>query len=203
MKMNKNLLLNLGLILVLLLAACAEAEDIVDDPAGIPNPASEYCEEQGGRSELRTNEDGSVTGYCVFEDGSECEEWAFYNGECEPGEEKPPVTGLIPEGAVPGNAFVNEASLSIAESFPVQIYITIAGDLPDPCHNLHVDIGEPDADNRINITVSSYKADSDMMCAQVLEPFDETITLPTEDLPDGSYTVLVNDEEIGSFNYPG
>jgi putative hemolysin len=201
--MKKKMLLSLGLIVVLLLAACAEAEDVIDEPAGIANPASQFCEEQGGRSELRTNEDGSVTGYCVFEDGSECEEWAFFRGECQPGEEQTPVTGPIPEGAVPGNAFVNEASLAIAESFPVQIYISIAGDLPDPCHSLHVDIGEPDTENRINITVSSYQADTEMMCIQVLEPFEETINLPTQDLPDGTYTIFVNGEEIGSFDFPG
>jgi len=198
-----KMLLSLGAILVLLLAACAGAEDIVDDPVGIPNPASEYCEAQGGRSELRTNEDGSVTGYCVFEDGSACEEWAFINGECQPGEDQAPVTGPIPAGALPGNAFVNETSLSIAESFPVQIFITITGDLPDPCHSLHIDIAEPDAENKINITVSSYKADTDLMCIQVLEPFKETINLPTQDLPDGSYTVFVNGEEVGSFDFPG
>ena len=201
--MHKGILLSLGLILMLLLAACAELEDIVDEPAGIPNPASQYCEEQGGKVDLRTNEDGSVTGFCIFEDGSECEEWAFFRGECQPGEDQTPLTGPIPEGAVSGNAFVNEASLAIAESFPVQIYITITGDLPDPCHRLHIDISEPDAENRINIKVSSYQPDSDLMCIQVLEPFEERINLPTEDLPDGSYSVFVNGEEIGTFNFPG
>jgi len=50
------------------------------------NPATEYCIEQGYEPEIRTNPDGSQTGYCVFPDGSECEEWAFYRGECQPPE---------------------------------------------------------------------------------------------------------------------
>jgi len=54
----------------------------------LPNPASVYCEEQGYESKIRTNPDGSQIGYCIFSDGSECEEWAFYRGECEEGEEK-------------------------------------------------------------------------------------------------------------------
>ncbi|MBN1138650.1 MAG: DUF333 domain-containing protein, partial [Anaerolineae bacterium] len=29
------------------------------------------------------------TGYCVFPDGTECEEWAFQRGECMPGTPKP------------------------------------------------------------------------------------------------------------------
>ena len=53
-------------------------------PAGIANPAATYCVEQGGTSEIRTAEDGSQSGVCVFPDGSECEEWAFFRGECTP-----------------------------------------------------------------------------------------------------------------------
>lgn len=53
-------------------------------PAGIANPASTYCAEQGGTSEIRTGEDGSQSGVCVFSDGSECDEWAFFRKECAP-----------------------------------------------------------------------------------------------------------------------
>ena len=53
-------------------------------PAGIANPASTYCVEQGGASEIRTAEDGSQYGVCSFPDGSECEEWAFFREECAP-----------------------------------------------------------------------------------------------------------------------
>lgn len=49
---------------------------------GLANPASVYCVENDGISEIRETEDGQ-TGYCIFADGSECEEWAFYRGECE------------------------------------------------------------------------------------------------------------------------
>jgi len=53
-------------------------------PVGMPNPASVYCEEQGGDLDIR-NEEGGQTGYCIFDDGSECEEWTFFRGECGPG----------------------------------------------------------------------------------------------------------------------
>ena len=52
--------------------------------AGLPNPASAYCEEQGYRLEIRTDEEGNQYGVCIFPDGSECDEWAFYRGECGP-----------------------------------------------------------------------------------------------------------------------
>jgi putative hemolysin len=54
--------------------------------AALPNPASVYCEEQGGRLEFRTATDGGQRGVCLFADGSECDEWAFYRGECGPEE---------------------------------------------------------------------------------------------------------------------
>jgi len=52
--------------------------------ANLPNPASVYCVEQGFKSEIRTATDGSQTGYCIFPDGSECDEWAYFRGECAP-----------------------------------------------------------------------------------------------------------------------
>ncbi|MBN1140133.1 MAG: DUF333 domain-containing protein, partial [Anaerolineae bacterium] len=50
----------------------------------MPNPASVYCEEQGGKVDLRQDASGGVAGICVFPDGSECDEWAYFRGECEP-----------------------------------------------------------------------------------------------------------------------
>ncbi len=52
---------------------------------GLANPASVYCEEQGYKLEIRTDEQGSY-GVCLFPDGSECDEWAFFRGECGPAE---------------------------------------------------------------------------------------------------------------------
>lgn len=89
-----TLLFTLALVsLVLMSCAAANAEPIEptavsneDESVGLANPASVYCEEQGGTLEIRTAADGSQTGVCVFEDGSECEEWAFFRGECQPGQ---------------------------------------------------------------------------------------------------------------------
>ncbi len=50
--------------------------------ANLPNPASAYCEEQGNRLEIRTAPDGSQSGVCVFPDGGECDEWAYFRGAC-------------------------------------------------------------------------------------------------------------------------
>jgi len=65
--------------------------------AGLPNPASVYCRQSGNQLEIRTAADGSQFGVCIFADGSACDEWAYFRGECGPranaaGGAKPPET---------------------------------------------------------------------------------------------------------------
>jgi putative hemolysin len=89
----------IALLVVLILAACGgkakETPGTFESPlptattaAGLPNPASKFCEDQGYRLEIR-DEAGGQVGYCIFADGTECEEWAFYRGQCAPGTPKP------------------------------------------------------------------------------------------------------------------
>ena len=66
--------------------------------ADMPNPASAYCVQQGFKSEIRTAVDGSQTGYCIFPDGSECDEWMYYRGECDSSVPPPPPTNEIVDG---------------------------------------------------------------------------------------------------------
>ena len=170
-----------------------QVEETEEDVVGIANPASTYCEEQGGILELRTDDEGNVTGVCIFKDGSECEEWAFFNGECQP--ESISVMQAPPDNAVIGNAFVDSQELVLEDGLSVRI----VGNLPDPCHKLHVEISPPDANNTITITTSSWYLDTGLACIQVLEPFEVSVGVPTENLPEGVYTVFVNGEEVGSF----
>lgn len=62
----------------------------------IPNPASTYCEEQGYTSEIRTAADGSQSGVCIFPDGSECDEWAYFRGECGPAASPTTIPTALP-----------------------------------------------------------------------------------------------------------
>lgn len=56
--------------------------------AGLANPASVNCVAKGGQLETRTDATGGQYGVCLFSDGSECEEWKFFRGECQIGENK-------------------------------------------------------------------------------------------------------------------
>jgi putative hemolysin len=46
------------------------------------NPAAGYCEQNGYEYEIRTADDGSQSGVCISPDGSVCDEWAYFRGEC-------------------------------------------------------------------------------------------------------------------------
>jgi putative hemolysin len=50
--------------------------------ANMANPASVFCVNQGYKIEIRSDSQGNQTGYCIFGDGKECEEWKFYRREC-------------------------------------------------------------------------------------------------------------------------
>ena len=50
--------------------------------AQLANPAALFCRERDYRSEIRTAADGGQHGVCIFPDGSECGDWAFFRGEC-------------------------------------------------------------------------------------------------------------------------
>ncbi len=66
------------IVILLALAACTAPQT----QAGMPNPASVYCTQKGNKLEIHTAADGSQNGICVFPDGSTCDEWAYFRGEC-------------------------------------------------------------------------------------------------------------------------
>jgi hypothetical protein len=92
-------------IILMALTACAAPQiQAAPEPAatdmpqaGMPNPASVYCKEKGNKLEFRTAADGSQNGICVFPDGSTCEEWAYFRGECGPAAQKSPTPAMTVE----------------------------------------------------------------------------------------------------------
>ena len=76
----KHILVLTMILTVLIISGCAADSE----PAQIANPASKQCVDEGGKLDIREEEDGEV-GYCIFPDGSECEEWTFFHGDCTPG----------------------------------------------------------------------------------------------------------------------
>lgn len=60
----------------------SRCEAVFKAAAEIPNPASVYCVESGGKLEIRTDASGGQQGICVLANGTECDEWKYYHGEC-------------------------------------------------------------------------------------------------------------------------
>jgi putative hemolysin len=87
-------------ILIVLAACSAPATPQTD----MPNPASVFCEQQGNRLEIRSAADGSQSGMCIFPDGSECDEWAYYRGECAPANQKNLTPSPVVETASPNGS---------------------------------------------------------------------------------------------------
>jgi hypothetical protein len=101
------------------------------------------------------------------------------------------------ENLLGGNAYINEASLEIRESYPPQVSLSIRGDLPTPCNQLRVKIDAPNQENKITVNVYSL-VDPDKVCIQVLEPFQEHIDLGF--FSTGHYSVWVNSKSAGEFD---
>ncbi len=77
-KMKQKFLL---LASVLLLAWCANQN--INNQNQAPNPASLFCEQNGGSLEI-VPDSWWQRWKCNFSDGSFCEERAYYHGECSP-----------------------------------------------------------------------------------------------------------------------
>ena len=114
---------------------------------------------------------------------------------------QPPVNPLAPkpgdENLTRGEVFIQEYGLLIRESFPPQVSLNFSGDLPTPCHELRAMINSPDQENKILVDAYSV-VDPNMVCTQVLQPFEESIDLGT--FPSGHYTVWINSEMVGEFD---
>ena len=91
--------------------------------ANMPNPASVFCEKNGGKLEIRADKNGGQYGVCVFPDKSECDEWAYFRGECKPGD------SLKKAANQPGDWLTyRSAALGYSFQYPADCVIEVAQD---------------------------------------------------------------------------
>ena len=102
----------IGLVLALAVftAGCTQqtATPPVTTPASsqIANPASVYCGQIGGTTEIKTDATGGQYGMCNFGNGTSCEEWALFRKEgCTSGVEAAATTA-------PSAGMANPASVA-------------------------------------------------------------------------------------------
>jgi len=92
---------------------------------------------------------------------------------------------------------LDDSELRSMESYPVQVVAVLRGDLPNPCHTLRVVVTPPDSQNTVQIEVYSL-IETGKMCTAVIEPFEAPISLGS--FAGGSFTVIVNGEDLGKFD---
>jgi putative hemolysin len=82
--MKQKIIIATMLSWIIALAWCSLIPQTENWQNETPNPASVFCEENGGTLEIIPDEWGTRWN-CNFDDGSFCEERAYYHGECSPG----------------------------------------------------------------------------------------------------------------------
>jgi len=108
-----------------------------------------------------------------------------------------PIPQLPIDGLERGAVFLESTDLLKSESLPLQFTLALNGNLPTPCHELRFNVKPPDAENKIMVEVYSVTS-PDVICIQVLQPFEENI--PLGSFPAGKYTVWVNGNQVAEFD---
>jgi putative hemolysin len=135
-----------------LIASCSSTQTNPSPEANLPNPASVFCEQHGGKLDFRTDASGGVSGVCVFPDGSECDEWAYFRDECQPGN----APGNLDPTATPGEMdsawiFYHNAEFGYRLSYPASAKIVMND---DPLHGFSILGPEKDGESWPSISIS-------------------------------------------------
>ncbi|HLF87505.1 MAG TPA: NBR1-Ig-like domain-containing protein [Anaerolineales bacterium] len=98
---------------------------------------------------------------------------------------------------ITGIAIVDSIELLIAESFPVQVFATVRGSLPDGCTTLDQIIPTREG-KTFTVSITTIRP-ADQVCTEALVPFEENFPLDVNGLPAGTYTVVVNTTTTAEF----
>lgn len=83
-----------------------DVDDEIAKDTALSNPATVYCLQNGGKFSMSKTLDGSTEGICELPNNIQCEEWAYYKGDCPSGSKKKDIptqssTSTINTGATP------------------------------------------------------------------------------------------------------
>jgi hypothetical protein len=108
--------------------------------------------------------------------------------------------GPPPEVPPATKADVQSVEIQILESFPVQANAIARGQLPDAGCTTIADVSQSRSGNTFTVTLTT-KVDPNVMCSQVITPFEYVIPLDVSSLLPAQYVVNVNGVEA-SFELP-
>ncbi len=92
-------------------------------------------------------------------------------------------------------------TLSQAESKPDLVYAKVNGNLPDPCSKIVNKTYYWIDDHGVELVITAER-EPNVMCAQVLTPFEGIIEIDMTGKPAGSYTITAGDHQT-TFEYQG
>jgi hypothetical protein len=98
-----------------------------------------------------------------------------------------------------GDVTIDSASLSLAKSEPPQVLVDFAYFQPTPCYHLRVEVGQPDAQNRINLSAYAV-AEKDKPCTLMALATPLQASLNLGSFPQGHYSLWLNGNQIGEFD---
>jgi hypothetical protein len=104
----------------------------------LANPSATFCQEHGGIYAITTASDGSQAGTCALPDGTVCDGWAYFRGECGPSDTLP-VPEITPTLAPTGGAGVGTTQNKAVEA----ARIALADKLNLPADSLKILSFEP------------------------------------------------------------
>lgn len=119
---------------------------------------------------------------------------AFVITACSPAA-PPPLPTVIPSTTnthqtASREAQVQSVEIELLEANPIQVNAIVRGNLTESCATLDEHRTEYQTNT---FTISLFVVSrSDLDCAQATSPFETTITLETNNLPAGTYTVIAN-----------
>lgn len=90
------------------------------------------------------------------------------------------------------DAVVEDLSVMIMESYPVQVSVRLSGYLPDGCTTIKEVRSSRDGDTFI-VMIVTQRPGGDVACTMAIVPFEENVPLEVEGLPADEYTVRVGE----------
>jgi len=91
---------------------------------------------------------------------------------------------------ITNEATINSIDVLMMESFPVQVTAVIKGSLPDSCTTVG-QVTQARNGNEFVVAVGTVRQ-TEAMCAERVEPFEQNVALDVLGLPAGSYTVIAS-----------
>jgi hypothetical protein len=104
-----------------------------------------------------------------------------------------PSVPIVEQPSIPvsGMAVVQSFEIQVLETNPILVNAVLRGQLPDAGCTTIASIGQVRAGITINLAVSTT-TDPVALCAQVLTPFEQVVSLDVSDLAPGQYLVNIN-----------